>query len=130
ELSIAMDRIVRELRRIELDPSAPGVAPDILQVKSDSITWDAGPELKRLSDLVMFSLDGPPFQVLLEDVTAFSIRVYDESNVELELPISGPACDAVRRLEILITLQRSGVSETLRARTFLRCTMAGAETGA
>jgi hypothetical protein len=36
ELSVAMDRITRELRRIDLDAGAGGVAPDIVSVEAGS----------------------------------------------------------------------------------------------
>ena len=39
ELSISLDRIVRELRKIELDSGAAGVAPDIDSVTTTSIAW-------------------------------------------------------------------------------------------
>ena len=46
EASLAMDRIMRELRKIELDPDhvpPPDVAPHIDAVPANSSTWDETP---------------------------------------------------------------------------------------
>ena len=40
ELSIAMDRAMREIRKIELDASAAGVAPDITSMVVASLQWE------------------------------------------------------------------------------------------
>ncbi len=40
ELSIVVDRIVREFRGIALDETAAGIAPDIESISSDAITWN------------------------------------------------------------------------------------------
>ena len=68
---------------------------------------------------------GAAAQVLLQDVASFSVQAFDESNNALPATLSGSGCDAIRRLQITITLQRHGVSHTLRTKLFLRALMEG-----
>lgn len=129
EASIALDRAVRELRRIELDSGASGIAPNIDTVTATSITWsDSGADSYSLSlsgaDL-MLAVDGGAAAVLLADATAFSVATYDESNTALAASLTGVACDPIRRVALEVTLQRHGVSETLRTKLFIRSTMSG-----
>ncbi len=63
--------------------------------------------------------------VLVDDVTAFAVRSFDESNAPLGANLSGAACDPIRRVELELTLQRHAVSQTTRTRTFIRSTMSG-----
>ena len=60
---------------------------------------------------------------MLTDLSAITVKAFDEDNTELALPLVGVDCDAVRRISVEITIQRAGVSETLRTKTFLRSTM-------
>jgi prepilin-type N-terminal cleavage/methylation domain-containing protein len=129
EMSVALDRIDRELRNITVDSSAPGIAPDISAITASSITWHTDYSLSLSGGNIMFVENGGTARVLLSDVTTFSVQAYDESNAALAASLSGSACEPVRRLRITITLQRSGVTQTLRTRIFLRCTMANAGGG-
>jgi prepilin-type N-terminal cleavage/methylation domain-containing protein len=127
EASIALDRAIRELRMIELDATATGTAPNILSVTSTSIVWtDSDTDAYYLqltgSDL-MFQVDGGPASLLLTDVTALSIKTYDEDNFELASSLSGENCDPIRRISVEVTLQRNGVTESLRTKAFIRSTM-------
>ncbi len=130
ELSIALDRIVRELRKIELDAGAGGIAPDIDTVTATTIEWtdtdDDAYELSLSGTDLELGVDGSATAVLLTDVTAFSVDTYDEDDSALSASLSGAACDPIRRIEISITLQRYGVSETLSTKVYLRATLAGA----
>lgn len=128
EASTAMDRIVRELRRVGLDGGAVGVAPDINDVTPTSITWGANGELSLTGNKLQLTTSGPPLGDLLEDVSAFTIQTYDEDNATLAATLTGAACDPIRRIELGLTLQRSGVSTSLRTRLFVRSTMSGGGT--
>ena len=75
---------------------------------------------------VMLVEDGGAAAVLLSDVSSLAVQTYDESNAALAASLSGAACDDIRRVAVAITIERSGVTETLRTKLFLRCTMAGA----
>ncbi|MHC4948052.1 MAG: PulJ/GspJ family protein [Planctomycetota bacterium] len=125
EASIALDRIARELRKIDLDPSATGVAPDIDSVDTTLIVWSTDHSLKLGGTDLLLEESGVT-AVLLTDVSAFTVAVFDESNTALPLPRSAAGCDPIRRVLVTITLTRSGVTATLRGKVFLRSTMTGA----
>ncbi len=129
EASIALDRAVRELRRIELDSGASGIAPNIDTVTATSITWsDSAPGSYSLSvsgSDVMLAVDGGAAAILLADATAFSVATYDESNTALAASLTGVACDPIRRIAIDVTLRQGEVIESLRTKLFIRSTMSG-----
>ncbi len=125
EASIALDRAVRELRKIELDSAATGVAPNISSVTPTSIAWEPSSSLSLSGAQLMFVDNGATAAVLLDDVSALSMTTYDESNTALAASLTGVACDPIRRVALEVTLQRHGVSETLRTKLFIRSTMSG-----
>ncbi|MBT8486811.1 MAG: hypothetical protein HKO59_07605 [Phycisphaerales bacterium] len=126
ELSLAMDRAVREIRKIDRDPAATGVAPDINGVTATEIRWHT-PETKlwRSGSFWYLNLDGGAANVLLRDVTAFTLETYDESNALLGTVLTGTGCDPIRRVLLEVTITRNGVSETLRSKVFVRSTLSG-----
>jgi prepilin-type N-terminal cleavage/methylation domain-containing protein len=122
EASMAMDRIVRELRATPADSAAPLPAADIQSITPTSIAWAGGSSLALAgSELIYTNGDGSA--VLVGDVAAFNIQAFDESNQAMAATLSGDACQDVRRLRITLTLERHGVSHALRTRIFLRTTM-------
>jgi hypothetical protein len=127
ELSVALDRAMREIRMIELDTYATGVAPNIDDVTPTTIIWtdsDVDSYLLQLSDSdLVLQIDSGPAAILLANVTAFSVTTYDEDNSQLAASITGDSCDAIRRVELEVTVERGGVSESLRTRAFVRSTM-------
>lgn len=125
EASIALDRAVRELRKIELDSVATGVAPNISSVTPTSIAWEPNSSLSLSGAQLMFVDNGATAAVLLDDVSALSITTYDESNASLPASLAGDQCDPIRRIALDVTLQRHGVSETLRTKVFIRSTLSG-----
>ena len=129
ELSVAMDRIVREVRRIDRDPAVTTIAPHIDAVTDTSISWrDADGDAFSLSlagGVLRLAADGGPPRVLLEDVVTLTIRTVDDDAALLPASLSGSGCDAIRRVEVSITLARSGISESLTARAFIRSTASG-----
>jgi prepilin-type N-terminal cleavage/methylation domain-containing protein len=124
ELSIALDRVDRELRNVASDSGASDIAPDIDALTSTSITWNTSDQLSLAGSQLNLTLGGTS-AVLLDDVTALSVKAYDEDNTQMSSSLSGAACDDIRRLLIDITVSREGVTERLRTKIFLRCTMAG-----
>ncbi|MHC4127985.1 MAG: type II secretion system protein [Planctomycetota bacterium] len=133
EISIAMDRIIREVRKIELDSGASGVAPNIVGVGDTYVAWqdsDADNYSFTLSGGALFlQIDGVGGSTLLTDVSAVTVKAFNEDNTEIALPLAGAACDPVRRISVDITLTRNGVSESQRSKVFIRSTMSGAEGG-
>jgi prepilin-type N-terminal cleavage/methylation domain-containing protein len=125
EQSIAMERIVRELRKCPRDTSASSTAPMISTVTANSITWNGSSTLSLSGSQLMFADAGATARPLLSNVTDFQVQTYDESNTALGASLSGSACNPIRRVNFLITSQRSGVTETLTTRVFIRSTMVG-----
>ena len=128
ELSIAMDRIDRELKRIPQKASYGSIAPNITSVTGTSIAWNGNYSLSLSGPQLQMVDNGAATTVLLDNVTSFSIQAYNESNTALSATLSGTACDPIRRVVVQITIQRSGITETLRTKVFLRGTMRGAST--
>jgi hypothetical protein len=135
ELSIAMDRAMREIRKIEPDTGAAVVAPNITDINAagSNIQWtdsdsDAYSLYKSGSDL-MLEVDGGGAAVLLSDVTAFTVQTYDEDDGVLANPLTGAACDDIRRVVLAVTVQRNAATESLRTKIFIRSMMSGAEGG-
>jgi hypothetical protein len=126
ELSIAMDRIERELRKMPRKPPSAIVAPDISSVTVDSLAWGANYSLALAGTQVQFVENGAAAVALVDDVSAFTVQAFDESNSVLAPPLTGTACDAIRRIAISISIQRYGVTETVTSKVYLRCTMEGA----
>jgi prepilin-type N-terminal cleavage/methylation domain-containing protein len=132
ELSIAMDRAMREIRKIELDTTASGVAPDITSINAagDNIQWNdsvnGACSLYKTGANLMLDVSGSGAAVLLGDVTAFSVKAHKEDDSEMVNPVSGGDTEDIRRIALNLTVQRNGVSESLRAKVFIRSTMSGA----
>ena len=129
EASIAMDRIVRELRNIPLDENASDVVPDIDSIDDESISWNDDYSISLSGSDIEIVEDGGPERMLLSDVSALNIQVFDDENDTLSQPRNGAQCDAIRRVQVTMTLSRHGVTETLRSKVFLRSTMAGSAGG-
>lgn len=125
EVSVAMDRVVREVRNIALDTSASGVAPDITLFTTTNLSWDANNTIALSGSDLTLKLNGTPRE-LISDVTAFTMKAYDESNADLGQPLGGAACDPIRRVEFDLTVERYGAQARVRTRVFLRSTMSGA----
>ena len=130
EMSIAMDRVVREIRNIGSQAGPPGPVPDLDEVATDTLLWRDGDGeacgLRRSDGRLELRLGGGSFAVLLDDVATLSFEAYDEDGAAIPLPLTGAACDPVRRVVVQVTCDRRGITDTLRARVFLRSTMDGA----
>ncbi|MBX3403620.1 MAG: prepilin-type N-terminal cleavage/methylation domain-containing protein [Phycisphaeraceae bacterium] len=129
EASAAMERIASELRGVPSRAGSPGT-PWIDSVTATSVAWGGTSSLARSGSVVMLTIDGGTPRTLLSNVTGFSIACYDQNGQAMAQTLSGAACDAVRRIEITLTLSRSGASETLRTRIFPRAALAGVAGGA
>ena len=85
--------------------------------------------------LFVREVDDKPFDVFVilgrsgSDVTAFTVQSYDQDNGVLANPLTGAACDDIRRVVLEVTVQRNGVTESLRTKIFIRSMMSGAEGG-
>ncbi len=130
EMSVALDRAMREIRKIELDSSAADVAPNITSVTATTLVWENSSSnvyrLAMVGSELRLQIAAGAVATLLTDVTALAISIYDEDNADLGASCAGAGCDAVRRVVVDVTTQRSGVTESLRFKAFIRSTMSGA----
>jgi len=129
ECSSAFDRISKLLWSIPRDSSAPVVAPLISSVTATSISWNNNWSLSLSGSQLMFTENGGTARPILENVTSFSIACFDESNTAMAASLSGAATQGIRRIQIQVTVSRQGISETLRARSYIRSLMTGAKVG-
>jgi len=125
ELSIALDRVDRELRNIPLDSGASDIAPNIDSVTSSSIAWGGSSQLSFASGNLYLTLNGGSAVTILQNVISLSVKAYDEDNAQMASSLSGTGCDGIRRLQVDIRVTRDGVTEDLRTKIYLRSTMAG-----
>jgi prepilin-type N-terminal cleavage/methylation domain-containing protein len=124
EASIAMDRIMRELRKVPLDSGAAGIAPNIDQIFPTYMDWGGNTDGLSMSGTdLQLKVNSGANETLLTDVTSFELRPYNESNAFIGPSLSGTGCDPIRRIEVNITVTRYGVATTLRSRMYLRATM-------
>ncbi len=125
ELSIALERITKDLRAIGRDESAPP-APRIASLTPTSIAYNAASSLALSGDELIVVESGAPPVPLLSGVSSFSLLAFDENNDPLPSTLTGAQTRPIRRIEVSITLDRHGVTQTLRTRIYLRSTMSGA----
>ncbi len=120
EMSSAMERASVALRDIPMDTGQATAKPLIQSVTASSITWSTTSTLALTSGSLVLTTAADGAATLQTNVTGFTIVAYDQSGAALTLPLSGTACHAVQRLEISLTVARTGVTQTLRTRVFLR----------
>lgn len=115
----AMQRMVRELREIPLREGQP----QIEVIAEDALMW--GPDDYTLSESsgTITLIKGPEERVIATDVTSFLLVGFDESNSQIPPNSVDEEAARTRRIEITLTVERDGVSHTLRTRAHLRTTM-------
>lgn len=127
ELSAGLDRVERAVRGIRRKAGAD--APDITGCTASSISWDAagGPgSLSVAGGELLLAENGGAGAAILSGVSWFAVECFDGAGVALPADLSGPACEPIRRVVVTVTVERAGVTTTLRSGVFLRSTMAGA----
>ena len=125
EEATAMARLAVELRKIPLSSSAGTMAPLISSVTAASMAWNTNYSLTLTGSQLLLVEAGGASSVLLDNVTAFSITCYDESNAAMAASLSGAACYPIRRIAVSFTVSRQGTTDTLRTKFFIRSTMQG-----
>jgi type II secretory pathway pseudopilin PulG len=129
DCSAAFDRVTKLLWSIPRDSSASVLAPLISSVTSTSLSWNNNWSLSLSGTQLMLTENGGTARPILDNVTSFSISCFDESNAAMATSLSGAATQGIRRIQIQVTVSRQGVSETLRARAYIRSLMTGAKVG-
>lgn len=129
DCSAAFDRLTKALWSIPRDTSAAVVAPLISNVTASSISWNSNWSLSLSGTQILLTEAGGTARPILENVTAFTIACYNESNTALAATLSGAATQPIRRIEVSVTVSRQGQTETLRTRVFIRSLMSGAKIG-
>ena len=126
QASLALTRISGELRAIPITSATPTITPDISSVTASSITWNGGTCSLTLSGgSIVLTENGATARQLLDNVTAFSISCFDDSNAALAATLNSSTSVSVRRIAISITVSGGGLTETIASRVYLRNTMAG-----
>ena len=118
--SLAMERLVRDIRSL---PPNVNNQPDISSFAPSAMTWDNGSHSIAVTNgQLVYTRDGVS-RVLLDNVSSISLKAYGQDNVQLSSTLSGSACEAIRRIEMTISVAQGSVSNTIRTRIFLRCMM-------
>jgi type II secretory pathway pseudopilin PulG len=117
EVSMTMDRIVREVRDINRDP---GGGPAINAITPASLQWQNDCALTLLGTNLELAINGAAGSVLQTDITSFALTAFDDQGNVLSATMSGAACTAIRRVEISVTATRDGSAVSLRTRVFTR----------
>lgn len=120
EASSALDVIVRELQGIAAYDASGTIAPQITSVSPTAIVYSTNSTISYDGSTVWLTLSGGTARALIQNVSAFSISAFDQSNGALSSTLSGVGVLPVRRLSVSLTVSRFGESETLRTRVFLR----------
>jgi prepilin-type N-terminal cleavage/methylation domain-containing protein len=122
--SAALERICAELRACPRDAGAGEPAPLISSVSPTSIDWSTS-SLSLSGSTLLLSHSGGPAAPLLQNVAGLTIQCFDESNGALAARVSGAATRAIRRVSITLSVERAGLTDTLRTRVFIRSLMLG-----
>ncbi|MEM7229573.1 MAG: prepilin-type N-terminal cleavage/methylation domain-containing protein [Planctomycetota bacterium] len=120
ESSIALDRLVRELRAIDNEDVSGERVPIIDSIAASAITWESTSSLTLSGTDLQLTLSGGTTRTILGNVTAFTLEAFDESNAALSLPRTGDDCHAVRRIRVTVTTSRNGVTDTMSGKVFIR----------
>lgn len=127
EASVALDRLVREIREIDADPEQ---GPPQVAIRSAAVTWLQWGESSSLrldGNLLVLNTDGAHEDALCTDVSDFTLDFLDGSNRSLLR--GGGVADVdlprIQRIALRLSLTRQGMTETLNTRVFIRASMAG-----
>ncbi len=122
ETSVALDRIVREVRAIECNDDGIGMIPEITAATTTALQWGAGQMIDLNGTQLRLNTDGTNTDALAMDVTALALDYQDESGSSLISGTSVPTIDLVdiQRIKVSLSTTRSGCTETLHTLVFLR----------
>lgn len=129
-LSGAMERIVRELSYVQIDPAAAPVGADIGTYTATAMTWNtelsnpgaitSAGSVRSLTSGYVDTTAGVS-QTLLPNAT-LTLEYFDQNNAVVTGTTNGTS---IRRVQITLAATESGVTESIRTKVFLRSTMTG-----
>lgn len=118
EASVAMERLVRELRAV---PLGSDNTPDIQRLSASGVTWEGGARsISLVGDELLYSFGGVQ-SILCSGVTSFNMTAHDSVGATLALSPTTPAPGTVRRLTLELRLAEGEARAEVRTRVFLRC---------
>ena len=120
EASLAMERLVREIRSL---PAKPDGNPNISELHPSSMIWTGTTHSIALVNNQLLYTQSGTARVLLSDVTGFTLRAYGVQNTPLAPTLIGDACNDIRRISLTISVTRANSTNTIQTRVFLRCMM-------
>lgn len=130
EASVALDRIVRELRKIEQHPDSENAVPHIDSMNANRLEWNGDHVLLHQNNALLLDAGVGTAHVLLGNVTSFQLDAFDSNNDPRPPVCNESNCEPIRRFAITLTVSDQGETVTLRTRVFIRSMMTGAKGGA
>jgi len=127
EVSLTLDRLVREFREIDADPVAGPPHASISQAGSAALHWSGTHSLRLVGETLLLMTDGVHEDALCEGVSDLTMDFLDESNRSLLVGGVVPAAElsSIQRIAIRLSITRQGLTETLATRVFIRAAMTG-----
>lgn len=125
EASVALDRMMREIRSIANTDDEGTTIPNITSATTTALQWESGKFIDVNSGNLRLNADGSNTDILATDVSAIAFNYFDDAHTSLLSGSSVPTDDlgSVRRVSVSLTLTRHGESETLQTLVFLRSMM-------
>lgn len=127
EASVALDRIVREIREIDAAPEDNQPNADIRSAGATELQWADSKSLRLVGGTLLLNTDGTNEDALCTGVSDFAFDFRDDSNRSLLL--GGRVADddlaRIQRIAVRLSLTRQGMTESLQTRVFIRAAMTG-----
>jgi len=127
-LATAMERMVSELRNIDITPASSPATPGISAMSAGSISFTVGGSSRVISlsgtDLLL-SGSAASGAVLASGITSITIQGYTKDNVAVSASPSAAEIASTRRLQITMTGTSGTVTETIRTKVFIRSMASG-----
>ncbi len=124
EMSAAMEVVASQFRDVPDTSDNPG-EPEFTLVTLAAAQWGASGSIEVQDGALKVSVEGDAAgeRVLLSGVTELRLQPLGGDGTPLALPLSGVSARQVRRMEIMLTAERAGLSRTIRTQVFIRSAM-------
>ena len=127
-LATALERMVSELRNIDITPASAPATPRISAMSAGSISFTVGGSSRVISlsgtDLLL-SGSAASGAVLASGITSLMIQGYTKDNVAVSASPSAAEIASIRRIQITMTGTSGTVTETIRTKVFIRSMASG-----